>query len=47
MAGLVPAIHVLPTAQKTWMRGAQARLRASSTRIGPRMTAERLERDPL
>jgi hypothetical protein len=34
MAGLVPAIHVLPAAQKTWMRG-----------TSPRMTVERLERD--
>jgi hypothetical protein len=31
MAGLVPAIHVLPAAQKTWMRG-----------TSPRMTVERL-----
>jgi hypothetical protein len=36
MAGLVPAIHALPAAQKTWMRG-----------MSPRMTVERLERDPL
>jgi hypothetical protein len=46
MAGLVPAIHVLPAARKTWMRGTKARLRASSTHYGPRMTVERLERDP-
>jgi hypothetical protein len=23
MAGLVPAIHVLPAAEKTWMRGTE------------------------
>jgi hypothetical protein len=36
MAGLVPAIHVLAAAGKTWMRG-----------TSPRMTAQRLERIPL
>ena len=36
MAGLVPAIHVLPPAQKAWMRG-----------TSPRMTVERRQRDPV
>jgi len=36
MAGLVPAIHVLPAAQKRWMRG-----------TSPRMTVERIQRDPI
>jgi hypothetical protein len=36
MAGLVPAIHALASASKTWMRG-----------TSPRMTAEPFERNLL
>ena len=39
MAGLVPAIHVLLAARKTWMRGTPARFTRVFDALSPRMTA--------
>jgi hypothetical protein len=48
MAGLVvPAIHVLPRAQKTWMRGDISAFTRVFDALCPRMTVERLVRNAL
>ena len=47
MAGLVPAIHVLPAAQKTWMRGDISAFTRVFDAPSPRMTVERLMRNAL
>ena len=33
MAGLVPAIHIVPAAYQAWMRGQAARFRAGRQRV--------------